>query len=193
MFLATIYEEQEDILRKSGSDLFYLVFFMVVTVVATLIPVRGKTSEVSYETLQAAYIHKFTNYIEWSANKKESFKIGVLNNSDAFLALKEELAGKMIDNRQVVVLDIKKIDKNNEYDILHISKMDESISKQMSDQSLTKTLFISQDPKGLNEHTLINFFMEDSGKLRFDINQNKASQLNIKINSRLLNLARKMK
>lgn len=148
---------------------------------------------VSYENLQAAYIHKFTNYIEWPANKSHNFVIGVVDNPEAYEALKKELDGSMIENRRVQVVKLDKIDPNDKYDILHVTKIDRHILKEIPRTPLKNTSIISQDPQGLNEHALINFFMEDSGKLRFDINQAKATQLDIRINSRLLNLARKIK
>lgn len=158
-----------------------------------LVTTEVQAVEVSYENLQAAYIHKFTNYIEWPNTKSHNFVIGVVSNPDAYEALRNELDGAMIENRRVKVIKLDKIDPNEKYDILHVTKIDRDILKEIPRTPLKNASIISQDPQGLNEHALINFFMEDSGKLRFDINKAKATQLDIRINSRLLNLARKIK
>lgn len=150
-------------------------------------------SDVSFEGLQAVYIHKFSNYIEWPKQKNSNFVVAVLDNPEIYQAMRELFEGKLIDNRPAIILNLKKIDKNERYDILHINEMDGVLIKEIKPISEQDILIISQDPQGLNEYVSINFFLETDGKLRFDINLSRANQNHLKINSRLLNLARNLK
>jgi len=147
----------------------------------------------SYEELQAAYIQKFINYIEWPPIDDPYFIIAVFGNPKEFESLRKIFDDKKISNRQAVVVHLPKLDLTNRYDIIHIKDIDTKTEKELQKLENKPVLIISQDLKTISKEVTINFFLEEEGKLRFDINNQKALKSKIKINSRLLNLARKLK
>lgn len=148
--------------------------------------------ESTYEELQAAYIQKFINYIEWPQSNSSQFVIAVLHNENEYVAMKNALQGKQIQGRTVVVEHIRTPDLSQNIQMLHVKEMDLSTVKELQKFNKSPILVISQDLEELSKEVVINFFLEN-GKLRFDINVEKANNINIKINSRLLKLARKIK
>lgn len=148
--------------------------------------------EPTYEELQAAYIQKFINYIEWPASSNSQFMIAVYQNENEFEAMKGALEGKKIQDRSAVVVHLTKFDHTQNYEIVHVKTFDHSTAKELHKLLNKPTLVIAQDLEALTKEVVINFFLEN-GKLRFDINIERANEINLKINSRLLKLARKLK
>lgn len=149
--------------------------------------------DVNPESLQAAYIQKFINYIEWPASTDDKFTIGVLNNPTMYEALTDTFANSVVLGKQVQVISLQKIDKKESYNILHTSKVDHAFIKELAHSKLHGLLVVAQHDTGSSDQVQINFFIDDNGKLRFDINQTSALDHGLRINSRLLNLARSLK
>lgn len=153
-------------------------------------------NDINLEKLQAAFILKFTNYIEWPA-RKSPFAIAVLNNPELYNSMKEVFEGKTINEQVVTLIHLDKLehkrDKNINFNIICIKHINSALAKELSQLGTSGLLTITQDPNGPNEHTVINFYVTDEGKLRFDIDNSKAESHQLKINSRLLNLARNSK
>lgn len=153
--------------------------------------VQGKN--VTFESLQAIFIYKFTMYIEWPSEKGKIFKIGVLNNKEMYLAIKDIFQGKLIRNRPVYVVNLSNLDKKDKYNILHIKKIDQNVAYEVRQLQHSGLLTVTQDDQGLAEEALINFYIEKTDKLRFEINNERSYLHDLKINSRLLNLSRRPK
>lgn len=170
-----------------------LCFFTFLLLGSFTTSTTALAEEVSLEKLQAAYIFKFTNYIEWPAQNSNPFIIGVMDDTEMFEALNEAFKGKTIQNQAVTVLPIKKLDKKVIYNILLINNSDASLTKDLSQINSSGLLTVSYSPHGLPEKVVINFYMGNQDHLRFEINNEQAGKNNLKINSRLLNLARSSK
>lgn len=148
---------------------------------------------VNPESLQAAYIQKFINYIDWPPSVDDKFTIAVLNNPPMHEALTAAFTNGVVLGKQVQIIHIDKIEKKASYNILHISKVDQGLIKELAQLNLQGLLIVSQSESGSSEHVQISFFFDEQKKLRFDINQTSALEHSLKINSRLLNLARSLK
>ncbi len=153
----------------------------------------SSAKNVNPESLQAAYIQKFINYIEWPASTEDKFTIGVLNNPAMFEALSEAFANGVVLGKQVQIINIERLDKKAFYHILHTSKVDQGFIKEVGLLKNHGLLVIAHNDSGSSDQVQISFFIDDDGKLRFDINQTSALEHGLKINSRLLNLARTLK
>jgi len=163
----------------------YLLIFAVIQTTSL------NAAEISFRSMQVAYIQKFTAYIEWGQRADDAFEIAVIDDNDTFKEMETAFKGKLVENRKVIVLDEAKLTKTCE--IIYIPKITKSIMDRLKETCSEKALIISQDPRGLQEKIIINFFLEDDGRVRFDINNTQANLNQIKINSRLLNLARSTK
>ena len=148
----------------------------------------------SLEKLQAAFILKFTNYIEWPYQPKETpFTIAVLKDQAMYDALSESFAGKSIAERVVKVEKVEKFDKDSSYQIIFIKNQGQEGVKRLHNVKSSGLLSISVDPSGIQQDVVVNFYLADQDKLRFEINNEEANARELKINSRLLNLAKSSK
>ncbi len=149
--------------------------------------------DVNPESLQAAYIQKFIHYIEWPAFDGDKFTIAVYQNPAMAEAIGQAFGNSVVLGKQVQVVNIEKVDKKTNYNIIHVQKIDQGLSKEILQLKLHGILIITQSDSGLDNNAQINFFFDNEGKLRFDINQTSSLVHGLKINSRLLNLARSLR
>lgn len=174
---------------------FYFIRFILLGFFAFGSAHAQDSGDVNLEKLQAHFILKFTSYIEWPSSS-DAFTIGVLSNPELYNTMKEVFEGKKVAGRAVVLEHLDKLDgKHNKknYSIIHAKQIDVSLVKELNLLNSAGLLTISQDPSGLQGRALINFYVSNDGKLRFEIDNSKAEQHQLKINSRLLNLAKNSK
>jgi hypothetical protein len=152
----------------------------------------ASAKEIKLESLKAAFIFKFTNYIDWP-QKSTPFTIAVLNNDEMYAALESIFEGKKVHGRDVVITHVKKIEKTDSYDVLHVKEIDSSLAPTLSHLEKQGLLVITQSEKGMNKKAIINFYLDEEDRLKFEINADQASSSNLKINSRLLNLSKAQK
>lgn len=159
-------------LLKGTAALVFLLFFS---------PVYGAESEL--ENLEAAFIHKFINYVEWPSLGGEAFVIGVLDSDLLYEKLKA-LYNRPVGGKTIKVIKVDKIDPASRFDIF--------ISKSSRGLPPGPVLTITDENGGPREGAVLNFLVFQ-GKLRFDIDNTEAQRRGLKINSRLLNLSRAVK
>lgn len=140
--------------------------------------------EIDLARLQTAFIEKMIHYVEWPQYEGDSFVIAFRQDDRAFLSALQELEDNLVLGKDVKIYDGEKPKKPQ------VLLLKTTNSQKFSASS--GTLIITQDPVGLSDESMINFFVEE-GKLRFDINHTLAQQKGLKINSRLLKLARHVK
>lgn len=145
------------------------------------------SSESDLERLQTAFIQKIINYVEWPASGHEQFLIAVHENEKLFEIMKNAMDDKVINGKVTKVI---KLDKGQK--LPHVQVIYAHHSENLKVLEGESVLLITDDIAGLHGRAILNFFLED-GKLRFDINQSRAIESNLKINSRLLKLARQLK
>jgi hypothetical protein len=137
------------------------------------------------EKMEAIYIQKLINYIDWPETKGDEFVIAVEGQDGLFQHLEETfrspLMGKTV---KIVHYDPKNISFTPRILCLFTSR--EKIPPQPG------LLVITQRDEGIPDGAVINFVLEE-GKLRFDINNSEAQRRELRINARLLKLARKLK
>lgn len=141
-------------------------------------------NEIDLARLQTAFIEKMIHYVEWPPYEGDSFVILIRQDDRALHSALQSIEDKLVLGKDVKIFDGDK-PKNPQVLILKTTS-----SQKFS--SSTGTLIITQDSEGLTDASMINFFLED-GKLRFDINHSLAQKKGLKINSRLLKLARYVK
>lgn len=150
----------------------------------------AKATEVRLEHLQAAFIFKFTNYIEWPSMEDKTFNIAVYNNDEMYEALRATFDGRVVNGKNAVVINLKKFDKGFRCNILYVH---EALPISLEHLTQKGLLTISHGNKGPQNGILINFYVDHEDKLRFEINSESAVDHSLKINSRLLKVSRPQK
>lgn len=161
-----------------------IILFISVTLGLTLCAQTG------IPKAQALFIYNFSRLIEWPADYKTGpFIIGVYGNSSALNELNSYANGKMVGTQKI---SVKKYDSPAEISKCHIlfvafskSKEIESIASSLGSKS---TLIVSEKNGACNNGAAINFLVVGD-KLKFEIKPSNATAKNIKLSSKLSEMA----
>lgn len=144
-------------------------------------------SEVQEYNVKAAFLYRFSDYVEGNLNGEEVFNIAVLGNSNILDPLKAIASGKRIKNKRIVVRQYNSADDiTASCQMLFVSKnYSLSIETVVATLYDKPTLIITEEPGGCAKGAHINFFTAEN-KLKFEVNLRTARRSGLKISSQLL-------
>ena len=143
--------------------------------------------------LKAAFLYNFAKFIDWppvtSAGDQAPFIVGILGDSPFGSDLEQTVAGKKINDRTISVLPFRSAAEAVNCQILFICNSEKKHFSEII-QSLRghAVLTVSETDGFIQTGGMVNFVLED-GKIRFQINDEAAKAAQLKISSKLLNLA----
>lgn len=146
----------------------------------------GSTSVLETK-IKAAYLYNFTKFVEWPQNGGKPVKICILGDSGISKIL-EELSAKQGDKKEFLIQPITKAQIES-CDILYLSGSDREVQNALELAKERDILTVSDNEGFSNSGGIVTLFSE-SGKIRFSINIAAAKKTNLKISSKLLELAK---
>lgn len=143
--------------------------------------------------IKAGFLFQFTKFIEWpsGAETGDTFNICVVGK-DPFGEILDEIRGEKIKNREV---EIKHTGPHglDGCQLIFISKSEEDrFDKILNSVKGKSILTVSESPEFLGRGGMINFLMSGN-KIRFEINDKDAKASGLKISSKLLSIASRVK
>jgi len=145
------------------------------------------TQNVSEYNLKAAFLYRFTDYVDWANNNEgDYFTVGVLGESQILSPLNVILRNKTIKSKQVIIRKCDGLNDIGSCQILFIPRnSNTAIETIFSRIGNRQVLIITEQPGMASRGAHINFLNEE-GKLRFEINLKSVVQSGLKISSQLL-------
>lgn len=143
--------------------------------------------------IKAAYLYKFLAYVDWPPaafpQTDAPYVIGVVGDEAVAGELVRISAGRTVNNRRLVVRQLKPGDPLTGIHMLYIGAGDAARQAQMLKQAQQKPVLTVTDggdeaPSG----SVINFRMIDA-RIRFDVYLVAAERNDLKLSSRLLSVA----
>lgn len=160
------------------------IFFFSVFISASSL--WGSTSALETK-LKAAYLYNFTKFVEWPHNSGKPIRICVLGDAGVGKML-EDLAVKQGERKEFSIQPIVKAEIGA-CDILYISG-NEREAKNLLELVKEHDVLTVSDNDNFNEQGGIVALFPDNGKIRFSINLSAVKKTNLKISSKLLELAK---
>ncbi len=148
-------------------------------------------------SVMAAYIYRFITYVEWPAsafpNAEAPIVIGVLNADDIAAELEQIVQGRIALNRRLQVRRLALGDAWTGVNVLFIGGESApkflQLAKTLTDRSV---LTITGVDRGIEHGSVINFVQVD-GRVRFEVNVAVAEKSGLRLSSRLLTVATRIK
>jgi hypothetical protein len=165
------------------------------------IPTRAQTSPYTPYQLKALYLHNFAKYTEWPkevlGDESAPFVLGILGK-DPFGKAIEIIEGKPIKGRKLSVKHFSNVQEVKDCHLLFIcsSELDRlpHILKALEKSSI---LTIAEVEGFLQYSGMINLVAEQksagSQSVAFEINRAAAEKVNLKLDTQLLKLAKRVK
>lgn len=146
----------------------------------------GSTSALETK-LKAAYLYNFSKFVEWPQTAGKTIKICVLGDAGITKML-EDLSEKQGDKKEFSIHSISKSDIA-ECNMVYISGAERDIKTALERIKEHDILTVSDNDNFSEQGGIITLF-PDNGKIRFSINLNAVKKTNLKISSKLLELAK---
>ena len=144
--------------------------------------------------VKAAFLLNFVKFVKWpeSAFKKEDepFIIGVLGKDPFGKILETTFRKKRVRGRPFVIRRFGDTESPGGCHLLFVSdSMKAKHVRILENLKEDPVLTVGETPKFATRGGTINFYLKE-GKVRFEINSKRAKAVGLKINARLLNLAK---
>lgn len=148
-------------------------------------------------SVMAAYIYRFITYVEWPAsafpNAEAPIVIGVINANDIAAELEQVVQGRTALNRRLQVRRLAPGDAWTGVNVLFIGGEGAlkflQAAKTLPERSV---LTITGVDRGIEHGSVINFVQVD-GRVRFEVNVAVAEKSGLRLSSRLLTVATRVK
>lgn len=167
-----------------GNKTLTALFITIIGVVLLLPPDAHSADNEKEYRLKAAFIFNFSKFISWPESDKSNFTICINGPENTYQIFKDVLTGKKHNNREISIAQIDSTEQLAECSIL-FSASHSTITPQQSPGLLT----IGESDEYIQQGGLIRFYSQ-TGKLRFEINQQSATEAGLNISSKLLRLAK---
>jgi hypothetical protein len=144
----------------------------------------------SEDSVKAAYIYRFTGYVDWpeDAAAAHPFVIDVYEDPGLAAALKRLLPGHPINKQPAEVHEVSRIQDLGNAQILYIGPGHADFLRAVAAHQSRSMLIVSDDEQGLDLGSVFNFVTVDN-RVRFEVSLTAADRAGVKISSELLSVA----
>lgn len=151
--------------------------------------VPARASEVySRDEVIAAYLYRFTNYIDWPPQAHGGFVIDVYGDPGVARALRQLLPGHPIHNEIAEVREVRSARDLGEPQMLYVGEAHADFLRTLAAEAGRHVLMVTNEAQGLDVGSALNFVTVDN-RVRFEVSLTAADRAGIKISSELLSVA----
>lgn len=163
--------------------------------------VGGQSSPYTPYQLKALYLHNFAKYTEWPkealGDENAPFVLGILGK-DPFGKNIEIIEGKTIKGRKLKVKLFSSVQEVKDCHLLFICSSETERLPQILKALETSSILTIAEVEGFLQHSgMINLVAEQksagSQSVAFEINRAAAEKVNLKLDTQLLKLAKRVK
>jgi hypothetical protein len=142
------------------------------------------------EKFQSIFIYNFSKYVKWpDGTASGKFVIGVFGNSSIVKDLKTMAASKQVNGLPIEVRQFDSTAGIDGCNIIYVPSSESGkISEIVSSTQNQPVLIVTDKPGLAGKGAAINF-VDDEGKIKFELNQQNAESRGLKISGSLASLA----
>lgn len=142
------------------------------------------------EKFHSLFIYNFSKYVKWPDGQTGGeFVIGVLGSSELTKTLKATAGSRKANGATIVVKQFKSPAEIQDCQILYVSAGESSKIAQVVSKTSGKPILIVTDKPGLAKKGAVINFIEQDGKVKFELNQQYAETRGLKVSGSLVSLA----
>lgn len=177
--------------RKKTIAVLTITLFLLPAIIILHKPSHANVIEYK---VKAAFIEKFTRFIEWPFGEGEGssspFIIGVVGETAIREYLNELAEKRKIKGKDIVIKAINDMSQINECQVVFISKASTNAVGNVISRTWNRPILTISECSGCAERgLLINFYLQEE-YVRFEINDAAVKKSGLKFSSKLLKLAK---
>lgn len=173
-----------------GELRFLMNVLRIMLPLLALLPMAGEAQarERSLEYgVKAAFIYNFARFVEWPADSTE-ITLCILGENP-FGAATSEVDGKSLGNRKFQVMQDSSV--GPQCNIVFIGASEQGRLERILDSAgKLGILTIGDTPGFARMGVMINFYLDENGRVRFEINPESAGRAGLRISSKLIQLGK---
>jgi len=156
----------------------------------------GALSAVSESTVKAAFLYKFAGYVQWpdapTGAAATPIMIGVVGASDFAQELSQITQGRTVSDRPINVRRLADGDSIEDLHILFIAQEEKArLQDLLAAVRGRPILTVTESEGALSDGSIINFTVDEQ-RVRFEVSLYAAQLSQLRLNSRLLAVARQV-
>ncbi len=143
-------------------------------------------------SLKAVFLERFTRFIDWPEeqspeNNLKPFVISIIGNPPFADLLRNIYQTQKIQGKKVVIQEIHSGDEINNPHLLYISQVSNNELARILEHTRHSPILTISDTDGFAEQgVMINFFMSNKQKIRFEINERAIKESELHISYKLI-------
>lgn len=158
---------------------------------------RAAAQQATEDEIKAAFLFNFANFVEWPstsfADPSAPLVIGVAGENNIADALDKAARGKTVNGRSLAIKRLKRTDDLRLLHVLFVGEADSAQIRRMLDAVKGQSTLTVGDGERFDAlGGIITVFTEDR-RVRFDINVDNAARAQLRISSKLLALAKRVR
>jgi hypothetical protein len=150
----------------------------------------------SERSVKAAYIYRFVPYVEWppaALPQGAPIVIGVAGADDVAQELEQIVRTRRTDDRSIVVRRLAPNDAWTGLHVLYVGQEAVGRVQQVAKALHDRSVLTISDADGAVERGIVIGFVQSDSRLRFEVNAEAAERGGLKLSSRLLNVASRVR
>ena len=160
---------------------------VAVWLATALVRAQAQAGTSEYE-IKAAFLYNFVRLVEWpGAASNGSIRICIAGPHPIQERLEETVRGETVEGQPLMVRSILQPDAGCE--VLFVPRRFAAAHEYLREVEGKPVLTVGESPDFVQQGGIVNFFLEGK-RVRFEINPTAATRANLRISSRLLQLAR---
>ena len=145
------------------------------------------------EKYYAGFIYNFTKNMEWPANKKSGdFVIAVVGDSPVFPYLQQLAATKTVGTQKMVIKKVSSASQAAGCHLIFLSKGSSGELDAAKSTAISSNALLVTEKAGLGKKGAGMNFIDNGGRIGFEVNQGQLKACGIKINSKLAEMGTKV-
>lgn len=169
-----------------------LVASLLLAAILVAVPAAPAQEAATEYDLKAAFLYNFTKFVEWPADAfhddRSSLRLCVLGE-DPFGESLRAMAKEEVAGRKLMVLSVAAMNDPAGCQILFVSRSERRRMPRILAAVREAPVLTVGDTAGfLEQGGIINFILQGS-RVRFEINQESAERVGLRVSSKLLRLA----
>ena len=142
------------------------------------------------EKFHSIFIYNFSKYVKWpDGNGEGKFVIGVFGSSPIEKNLNAMAASKKVNGMPIEVKHFSSVSEIADCHILYVSASESGKIEKVIDATKDKPVLLVTDKPGLAKKGAAINFVEQEGKIKFELNQQNVEARGLKVAGSLTSLA----
>ncbi|MBU0475625.1 MAG: YfiR family protein [Bacteroidetes bacterium] len=177
-------------IKKMQNHSLKILFFILMPICAL-----AQSKYFSEYEVKAAYLEKFTHFIDWPAkvniaDTNKPFILGIIGSNHFNALLKDKFRTKKIEGKKVEILEVSTLEEIALCNILFISKLESTKIDQILSYTENKPILTISDNVENSKNGVIIILFLKSSHIYFQINKDALQRSGLYASTLLLNLSK---